>query len=212
MTEIMLATCFSHRFVKKWIKRTETKELASSNQPPYVKFWGGIGYFGKSDLVVCDKPFNSSEYIRVLKKGLRGADSQYDGTWELRQDGDPVHTSSAKTLRWMARRTPPVSVLKGRPSGLPDASVIENAWSVPKDNITARAPRSKKELIRVAQEEWRKKLDLDFCRDLIDSMPRRLLLILRAKGGPIKYWLPWSCTFTMLKCLRIAGEYAVKKY
>lgn len=151
----------------------------------YVKFWGGIGYYGKSDLVVCDKPFNSAEYIRVLKKGLRGVDSQYNGAWELQQDGDPAHTST-KTLSWLARRTPPVSVLEDWPSGSPDASVIENAWPVLKDHVAARAPRSKKELIRVAKQEW-KKLDLDFCRTLIDSMPRRLLLVRRAKGGPIKY-------------------------
>ena len=54
----------------------ETSKFSSS-----VKFWGGIGYYGKSDLVVCEKPFNSNEYIRVLKKGLRHVDSRYEGNW-----------------------------------------------------------------------------------------------------------------------------------
>lgn len=151
----------------------------------YVKFWGGIGYYGKSDLVVCEKPFNSNEYIRVLKKGLRNVDSQYASAWELQQDGDKAHTS-ANTLAWLARRTSPVSVLQGWPANSPDASVIENVWPVLKDNIAARGPRSKTELIRIAREEWNR-IDLDFCRKLIDSMPRRLLLIRRAQGGPIAY-------------------------
>lgn len=151
----------------------------------YVKFWGGFGYFGKSPLVVCEKPFNSKEYIRVLKKGLARVDSQYTDAWELQQDGDKAHTS-AETLNWMARRTPPISVLQGWPSGSPDASPIENVWAVLKNNIAARAPRSKEELIRIARDEW-SKIDLDFCRALVDSMPRRMLLIRRAKGGAISY-------------------------
>jgi transposase len=169
-----------------WVQSAdEVPPVETQKYSSFVKFWGGIGYYGKSALVVCEKPFNSKEYIRVLKAGLAGVDSQYDGPWELQQDGDPAHTS-AETLAWLARRNPPVSVLEGWPSGSPDASVIENAWPVLKDNIAAREPRSKKDLIRIAKDEWRK-LDLDFCRTLIDSMPRRLLLIRRAKGGPIPY-------------------------
>lgn len=163
----------------------EVPPVETQKYSSYVKFWGGIGYNGKSALVVCNKPFNSKEYIRVLKRGLVGVDAQYDGPWELQRDGDPAHTS-AETLAWLARRNPPISVLEGWPSGSPDASVIENAWPVLKDNIAAREPRSKKDLIRIAKDEW-SKLDLDFCRTLIDSMPRRLLLIRRAKGGPISY-------------------------
>jgi transposase len=151
----------------------------------YVRFWGGFGYFGKSELVVCDKPFNSDEYIRVLKKGLRNVDFQYDGPWELEQDGDRAHTA-VKTLDYLVSRKHPVKVLQAMPSGSPDIWPIENLWPVLKDNIARREPKSKEDLIRIAKQEW-KRLDLDFLRTLIDSLPRRLLLVRRANGGPISY-------------------------
>lgn len=185
------ATIVTHNLPNRQIDRIwvtsadEVPPQETVKYSSYVKFWGGFGYFGKSDLVVCRKPFNSDEYTRVLKLGLRGVDAQYDRPWELQQDGDKAHTSS-KTLDWLASRDPPVSVLEGWPAASPDASPIENIWAVLKDRIAARAPRSQKELIKVAKDEW-KKLDLDFCKTLIDSMPRRLLLIRRALGGPIAY-------------------------
>ena len=151
----------------------------------YVKFWGGIGYYGKSKLVVCEKPFNSKEYIRVLKKGLKHVDAQYGGAWELQQDGDKAHTS-VETRRWMSKRRPAINVLEGWPSASPEPSPIENVWPVLKDNIAARNPRSRKQLIKFAHEEWNK-LDLGFLRKLIDSVPRRLLELRRANGGPISY-------------------------
>ena len=115
----------------------------------YVKFWGGIGYNGKSALVVCEKPFDSDEYIRVLKKGLKNIDSQYNGPWVLEQDGDRAHTA-AKTQQWLASRKHPVRVLQGTPSGSPDIWPIENLWPVLKDNIARREPKSKEDLIRIA--------------------------------------------------------------
>src|SRR5256885_1793653 len=101
------------------------------------------------------------------------------------QDGDKAHTSK-KTMRWLAKRNPPVSALEGWPSQSPDANVVENLWAPLKNNFAERQPRSREELVRIAKEEWRK-IDLDTCRKLIDSMPRRLLLIRRANGNPIKY-------------------------
>lgn len=167
------------------VSAQEVPPIPTQKYSSYVKFWGGIGYYGKSPLVVCDKPFNSNEYIRVLKKGLRGVDQQYDGPWELQHDGDRAHTSS-ETMRWLAARNPPVSVLEGWPPNSPDINVIENKWPLLKNAVAAREPKSREELIRVAREEW-SKIDLDSIRTLIDSIPRRLLLLRRAKGGPIAY-------------------------
>jgi transposase len=163
----------------------QVQPVQTQKYSSYVKFWGGFGYNGKSQLVICEKPFNSNEYIRVLKKGLRNVDSQYNRPWELEQDGDKAHTA-ANTLRYLASRTRPIKPLQGAPSGSPDIWPIENLWPVLKDNIARREPKSKKDLIRIAKQEW-KKLDLDYLRTLVDSVPRRLLLVRRANGGPISY-------------------------
>jgi hypothetical protein len=47
-------------------------------------------------------------------------------------------------------------------------------------------PRSRKELIEALEEEW-KKLDIDVVNRLIDSMQRRLLAVIDAKGGLTHY-------------------------
>jgi len=36
------------------------------------------------------------------------------------------------------------------------------------------------------QEEW-SKLDIDICKNLVDSMPRRIAAVIDNKGNPTKY-------------------------
>jgi transposase len=151
----------------------------------YIKFWGGIGYNGSTKLVVTKKPFNSLEYQRVLKEGLQGINKKYPHGWVLQQDGDRAHTS-AETAKWMSNRKPSITVLQGWPANSPDLSIIENVWPLLKDSIAGREPKSTEQLIKFAKEEW-SKLKPDFFKTLINSVPNRLSLVLKAKGGPIHY-------------------------
>jgi transposase len=151
----------------------------------YMKFWGGVGYYGTTDLVETKKPYNAKEYQRVLGLGLRRIDKKYPDGWVLMQDGDRAHTA-ADTAKWIASRKPPITVLDSWPPNSPDLNIIENVWALLKDSIAQRQPKSKEQLINFAKEEW-SKLNPDFLQTLVDSVPHRLELVRKAKGGPISY-------------------------
>jgi hypothetical protein len=48
------------------------------------------------------------------------------------------------------------------------------------------APRGILELWERVEEEWNK-IDAEVCQNLIESMPRRVEAVLKAKGGYTKY-------------------------
>lgn len=76
-------------------------------------------------------------------------------------------------------RTPPCS---------PDLSPIENLWSIVKRKLAGNRFRTKGELWTAIQAAWNS-IPLDTLISLVDSMPRRLNAVIKAKGGPTKYWI-----------------------
>ena len=47
-------------------------------------------------------------------------------------------------------------------------------------------PKNKKELFDLLKKEWYK-IDLNIINKLIESMPRRVIAVLKNKGNPTKY-------------------------
>ena len=105
------------------------------------------------------------------------------GNGIFQQDNAPVHTAKVaknalkdaevKTLPW--------------PAYSPDLNPIENLWSVMERNLRNRnPPGSITELRRMLQEEWNS-LSQDMLRDLVESMPRRVRVVIDAKGGATCY-------------------------
>ena len=74
------------------------------------------------------------------------------------------------------------------PSQSPDLNPIEHLWTEVKRRLTKlpELPKSKKGF-------WKNVLliliniETEFCRKLIESMPRRIKAVLKAKGGYTKY-------------------------
>ena len=68
----------------------------------------------------------------------------------------------------------------------PNLNPIENLWTPLKRGIKRRRPTNKDQLWEIAQEEWRN-ITPETCKTLVQSMPKRLRLVLNNKGHAIPY-------------------------
>ena len=144
--------------------------------------WDGAGYATKIDgkmdgelytAILGDEFMQTLEYFGYDKEDVI-----------FQQDNDPKHTSKvAKT--WFSDNG--VEVLKW-PAQSPDINPIEHLWNYIKRLLETyeEPPRSVKELWERVEKEWND-IPVEECRKLIESMPRRLAAIIRAKGGYTKY-------------------------
>lgn len=72
------------------------------------------------------------------------------------------------------------------PGNSPDLNPIENIWGILKRRVRPMAHKSATELWNEVQSEWYK-LSHNVCKKIVFSMPKRLELVKKSKGHPIKY-------------------------
>ncbi|GFW38220.1 transposable element Tcb2 transposase [Trichonephila clavipes] len=68
----------------------------------------------------------------------------------------------------------------------PDINAIENLWTTLETAVPKHQIRNKVHLKQVLQEEWYK-ISPDTTKKLVESVPRRLEDIIKAKGHATKY-------------------------
>ena len=102
----------------------------------------------------------------------------------FQQDNDPKHTCK-KAQEWF--KTHGIQVLSW-PAQSPDLNPIEHLWNHPKRKLGDYPTPTTGilELWERVQEEWEKIPD-SVCKDLVESMPRRVAAVIKAKGGYTKY-------------------------
>ncbi len=89
-------------------------------------------------------------------------------------NNDPKHTSKA-TVGFLKKNR--VKVIQW-PSMSPYLNPIEHLWGILKRQVEHHSPSSIQSLKEVILEEW-KKIDLEKCRQLVHSMPRRLGAVIK---------------------------------
>jgi hypothetical protein len=74
------------------------------------------------------------------------------------------------------------------PAQSPDLNPIEQLWDHLKRKLSEQevAPKGILELWERVNEEWNK-IDAEVCQNLIESMPRKVEAVVKAKGGYTKY-------------------------
>ena len=74
------------------------------------------------------------------------------------------------------------------PAQSPDLNPIEHLWHHPKRRLAdyETPPKGILEPWERAEQEWNK-IPADVCRNLVESMPRRIAAVIKAKGGFTKY-------------------------
>ena len=144
--------------------------------------WDGVGYACK-----IDGRMDGDLYLKIMEEDLQESISYFGktkGEVIFQQDNDSKHTCQ-KARTWFDDHG--FDVLPW-PAQSPDLNPIEHLLDHLKRKLAGYevAPGGMLELWDRVQEEWNK-IDAEVCQNLIESMPRRVAAVLKAKGGPTKY-------------------------
>lgn len=160
-----------------------------------VMVWGCIWRGGRSPLVIMERDsdstsngYTATSYIRALEEGL--APYYRPGTFFL-QDNARIHTARA-TKEWLEVHG---IWVQEHPPHSPDINPIEHVWAIMKEALQKefpdlhKLPKNNENIKRVEtalRSVWDSipQAEID---NLIDSMPRRLRAVIRAKGWYTKY-------------------------
>ena len=148
--------------------------------------WGCICYDGVGTLTAVEGNINSAKYIDILDKNLWSVVVWYfEGKEYLFMDDNaPVHRpntaenykdqNEVTSMEWPAKS--------------PDLSTIENIWLYKKRELQKSAVdiTTKNDLLREIQSVWRN-IELDYMRNLYQTIPDRLNDVIEMKGHLTKH-------------------------
>ena len=178
----------------KWVWKKAGEGLSDRVVQGTVKFgggsvmmWGCMSWQGVGYATKIDGRMDGDLYLQILKDelletlqfyGLDPADIIFQ------QDNDPKHTCK-KVKEWLEEQDFRTMVW---PAQSPDLSPIEHCWSYLKRRLAEyeHPPNGIHELWERIQEEW-EKIPAEEFQKLIESMPRRIEAVIKAKGDYTKY-------------------------
>ena len=179
---------------RQWVWKRAGAPLTAQHVTPTVKFgggcvmiWGCMTVHGVGLMCRIEGKMDASLYEEILGDELMGTVDYYEMDREdliFQQDNDPKHKSK-HAQKWFKDNG--IKVLDW-PAQSPDLNPIEHLWSIVKFCLAAYptpAP-SIEELWKRVEAEW-EKIPKEECLKLINSMPRRVAAVLKAKGGYTKY-------------------------
>jgi hypothetical protein len=149
--------------------------------------WGAMTSHGVGPLVTVEGTITSDTYVSLLSsawhKWFCGLKHQYPNA-TFQHDHAPAHTAKY-TEWWLKTHSIPIESWIGKGA---DLSPIENLWDLLEIRIRARSPKPQNtdELSKALHEEW-SNLEPERCRRLVDSLPRRVLAVIKARGWATKY-------------------------
>lgn len=165
---------YNPRYVKPCVK-----------QSPSLMVWGAISANGRAGIHIMPpgQTVNAARYLVILQEKLP--------TWLplrncsiFQQDGAPCHQARV-VKNWF--ETQGIQLLDPWPGSSPDLNPIENCWSILKNKIVKLNPTSINDLTKKIYQIWTTEITTEYCKSLIDSMPKRIIAVLNAKGHYSKY-------------------------
>ena len=136
------------------------------NERRALMFWGLISADSRREIVCCEGNMDSVKYCTILENTYL---TKYKNKI-LQQDNASSHCSNT-TRTFMKMNN--ISVLPNYPPCSPDLNIIENIWSIMKDNVRKRAPMNLENLKAFVQEEFHKIPDATIL-NLYRSLPKRV--------------------------------------
>lgn len=149
-----------------------------------VMVWGCMAASGVGNLVFIESTMNKIDYLNILKENVAPSVEKLGlpSNWVFQQDNDPKHTSLI-VKEWLLYRTPKTL---DHPPQSPDLNPIEHLWEHLDRKIRQRSISNKDDLKKALIEEWNK-ITPDITRNLVESMPRRMVAVLNSNGKQTKY-------------------------
>lgn len=150
----------------------------------HVMVWGCFSKKGVGQLAFIDGNMDANMYIDILRENLHRSAEKLGirRTFKFYQDNDPKHKAHI-TREWLLYNCP--KVLETPPQS-PDINPIENLWELLDRKVRETPITSKSHLKERLQEEWAE-IPSSLLENLISSMPRRLRMVIKAKGMNTKY-------------------------
>jgi transposase len=179
---------------RKWVWKKAGEGLSDRLVQGTVKFgggilmlWGCMLWEGPGFATKIDGRMDADLYVSILEDELQATLEYYGKDVEevvFQQDNDPKHKSK-KATNWFKDNGFIVMVW---PPQSADLNPIEHIWHHLKKKLGEyeTAPKSIHELWERVQTEW-DKIPAGVIQNLIESMPRRVEAVLKAKGGYTKY-------------------------
>lgn len=149
-----------------------------------IMVWGCMSYEGVGSLVIINGIMDRYLYKRIIAENLEPSKLKLalPDDFLFQQDNDPKHKSKYVTEYF---ENNDIKVMSW-PSQSPDMNPIEHLWDYIKREVRKRQPSNIRALTENVIEIWNA-VPKEFCQKLINSMPRRVEALVRAKGGPTRF-------------------------
>ena len=179
---------------RKWAWKKAGEGLSDRLVQGTVKFgggsvmvWGCITWQGVGHAAKIDGRMDGDLYLQILKDELLNTLQYHDlnpSDIIFQQDNDPKHTCK-KVKEWLKEQDFETMVW---PAQSPDLNPIEHLWGYLKRRLGEyeNPANGIHQLWDRIQEVW-EGIPVEECQKLIESMPRRVQAVIKAKGGYTKY-------------------------
>lgn len=154
-------------------------------------FWGSMTSRGLMDIVEISPRMNAEEYIEILEETLKPSarrmypEEEYP-IIKVVHDNSGVHTS--RLVQAWFTQNPDFQQIPW-PAKSPDLNVIENVWAAMKLSWISGQLRTREALRNHVHQVWNElSMRLNYTQNLVNSMHRRLELVLQNNGYCIPYW------------------------
>ena len=180
---------------KVYVWKQQGEPVSDRTTTPTVKHgggnnlmvWGCMGWNGVGKLIEVQGNMDAVQYCEILEEGVEESIESLEmakDKWYFQQDNDPKHTSK-KADQWFSDNN--IIPMKW-PAQSPDLNPIEHLWQHLKAKLQQYdiPPKGVHELWDRVAKEWTE-IPPETCQKLIESMPRKIQAVLKAKGGHTKY-------------------------
>lgn len=154
--------------------------------PTSVMIWSVISGKGLGRLHIVEGTMRQDQYKNILHTKLIPQLAEWFGNDRkvFMQDGAPCHTAKKIKTFLQDERIP----LLPWPGNSPDMNPIENVWECLKRELAKENITTKVQLIERIIYHWNHNEKLkEIATNCINSMPRRVDALIKAKGGLTKY-------------------------
>ena len=140
--------------------------------------WGGIWYYGRTELCIVRGNIDHKKYINILQQYLLPSMPSSPGFLFMHDNATPHNPIIVeKTLHDFG-----IKLLHDYPANSPDLNPIEHVWSWIANYVNSHRPTDRRSLIDLIEKGWNA-IPQSQIQAYIDNLPTRLAAVEQAGGA-----------------------------